>query len=33
MEVDGVQSTPCDGKSQQQLVQGSKANSLAMEVT
>ncbi|XP_011503738.1 PREDICTED: enhancer of polycomb homolog 1 [Ceratosolen solmsi marchali] len=34
MEVDTVQSTPCDGKTQQQqLVQGSKTNSLAMEVT
>ncbi|XP_031779324.1 enhancer of polycomb homolog 1 [Nasonia vitripennis] len=34
MEVDGVQSSPCDGKpQQQQLVRASKANSLAMEVT
>ena len=34
MEVDGVQSAPCDGKpQQQQLVRASKTNSLAMEVT
>ena len=34
MEVDNVQESSCDSKSQQQqLVQANKANSLAMEVT
>ncbi|XP_032669305.1 enhancer of polycomb homolog 1 [Odontomachus brunneus] len=35
MEVDGVDSSPCDSKPQQQpqLVRANKANSLAMEVT
>lgn len=34
MEVDGVDGSPCDSKSQQQqLVRANKTNSLAMEVT
>ncbi|TGZ48265.1 enhancer of polycomb homolog 1 [Temnothorax longispinosus] len=33
MEVDGVDSSPCDSKQQQQLVRANKTNSLAMEVT